>query len=164
MGEDQGNQAPGRRRGRPIPTSQLLSDGAGRFASIRRGLPSGGKGCLALIVALVLVLIVVSSLTAQVDASEACAVTRFGKVVSEAGPGLHAKIPIADKYHCFRTATTYCEILEDEFRSKAAEQDVLRAANLAQGEADAIALRGKAARENPEAISLNYLETLKTID
>jgi hypothetical protein len=57
----------------------------------------------------------------------------------------------------------------------AAEQDAIRAANLAkgdadaeriraQGEADAIALRGQAVRENPEVISLNYLETLKTIN
>jgi regulator of protease activity HflC (stomatin/prohibitin superfamily) len=233
---------------------------------------------------------VLSGLTAQVDASEACAVTRFGEVVGEAGPGLHVKVPFADKYHCFRTATTFNEVLEDEFggseadytdgvldgvtrdgqpltltvsvryrllrenvgeiyenvgrnmaqvnekvvkfhtrtvtrqliqrysageiysgdlatvsqaisaalaprfqesnvtleyfeikrprfqstyeesietkanQAKAAEQDALRAANLAQGDADAIALRGLAVRENPEVISLNYLETLKTIN
>jgi regulator of protease activity HflC (stomatin/prohibitin superfamily) len=312
MSENPGNQSAGRNTGRNRPPSptQLFSNRAGQFENIRRGLPSGGKGCLALVVALILVVIVISGLTAQVDATEACAVTRFGKVVGEAGPGLHAKIPLADKYHCFRTATTYYEILEDEFGSnadftdrvldgvtrdgqpvsltvsvryrlprdnvgeiyenvgrtidqvnekvvkfhtraitrqfiqrysaaeiysgdlaavgqaitaalaprfqesgvtleyfeikrprfqaayeeaieakqiakeeietkanqaKAAEQDALRAANLAQGdadaeriraqgEADAIALRGQAVRENPEVISLNYLETLKTIN
>lgn len=312
MSENQENPSTGRgtaRNRQPTPV-KILSGRTGQFGGLRRGLPSGGKGCLALVVALVLVLIVVSGLTAQVDASEACAVTRFGKVTGEAGPGLHLKIPFADKYHCFRTATTFYEILEDEFRSnadftdgvldgvtrdgqpltltasvryriprenvgeiyqnigrtmdqvnervvkfhtrslarqlvqrysaaelysgdlavvsqaisadlaprfqeagvtleyfeikrprfqqayedaieakqiakeeietkanqaKAAEQDALRAANLAQGdadaqriraqgEADAIALRGKAVRENPEVISLNYLETLKTID
>ena len=60
-------------------------------------------------------------------------------------------------------------------QAKAAEQDAIRVSNLAkgdadaeriraQGESDAIALRGKAVRENPEVISLNYLETLKTIN
>jgi regulator of protease activity HflC (stomatin/prohibitin superfamily) len=311
MSENQGNQSSGRNTGRNRPPSptQLFSNRAGQLERIRRGLPSGGKGCLALVVALILVVIVISGLTAQVDATEACAVTRFGKVVGEAGPGLHFKVPFADKYHCFRTATTYYEILEDEFggseadytdgvldgvtrdgqpltltvsvryrlarenvgeiyqligrtmdqvnekvvkfhtraitrqlvqrysaaelysgdlasvsqaisavlaprfqdsnvtleyfeikrpefqpayeeaieakqialeeietkanQAKAAEQDALRAANLAQGEADAeriraqgeadaIALRGQAVRDNPEVISLNYLETLKT--
>ncbi len=313
MSENQDNPSSGRNtsRNRPPSPTQIFSNRTGQFETIRRGLPSGGKGCLALVGALILVLIVLSGLTAQVDASEACAVTRFGKVVGEAGPGLHLKVPFADKYHCFRTATTFYEVLEDEFggseadytdgvldgvtrdgqpltltvsvryrlsrenvgeiyenvgrtmdqvnekvvkfhtrtitrqliqrysaaeiysgdlatvsqaisaalaprfqesnvtleyfeikrpsfqptyeeaieakqiakeeietkanQAKAAEQDALRAANLAQGdanaeriraqgEADAIALRGQAVRDNPEVISLNYLETLKTIN
>lgn len=60
-------------------------------------------------------------------------------------------------------------------QAEAAEQDALRAANLAkgeadaqriraQGEADAIELRGQAVRNNPEIISLNYIEALKTIN
>ncbi|MEA2598189.1 MAG: prohibitin 2 [Thermomicrobiales bacterium] len=309
MSENQGDQR-NRRGNRAATTGRLLVDGAGRLGGVRRGLPSAGKGCLALLVAFVLVLILVGGLTEQVDAAEACAVTRFGKIVGEAGPGLHFKAPIVERYHCFRTAATFYEVLEDEFRSdadytdgvldgvtrdgqpltltvsvryrvprdnvgeiyesvartmdqvnekvikfhtraivrqvsqrytaaeiysgdlaaisraietelaprflesgvvleyfeikrprfqpqyeqaieakqiakeeietkanqaKAAEQDALRSANLAQGEADAeriraqgesdaIALRGKAVRENPEVISLNYLETLKTVN
>ena len=57
----------------------------------------------------------------------------------------------------------------------AAEQEALRVANLAQGDANAeliraegeaaaISLRGQAVRDNPEIISLNYIEALKTIN
>jgi len=57
----------------------------------------------------------------------------------------------------------------------AAEQEAIRVANLARGEAEAqqiraageataIALRGQAVRDNPEIISLNYIEALRTIN
>ena len=59
--------------------------------------------------------------------------------------------------------------------ARVAEQEAIRQANLAQGEAnaeriraqgeaEAIALRGRATRENPEIVSLNYIEALKTIN
>ncbi len=65
-----------------------------------------------IVVAIVIALFVLTSFTVQVDATEACAVTRFGKVTGTAGPGLHLKLPVMTKYHCFRTATTYYEVLE----------------------------------------------------
>lgn len=51
--------------------------------------------------------------TARVDAGEACAVTRFGAVVREAGPGLHLRLPGIERFHCFRTATTFYEVLDE---------------------------------------------------
>lgn len=63
-------------------------------------------------VAAIIALFVLASFAVQVDATEACAVTRFGKVTGTAGPGLHLRLPIMTKYHCFRTATTYYEVLE----------------------------------------------------
>jgi regulator of protease activity HflC (stomatin/prohibitin superfamily) len=62
-----------------------------------------------------------------------------------------------------------------ENEAAAAKQEAARAVNLAQGEADAqvarargeaeaISLRGQAARDNPEIISLNYIEALKTVN
>ncbi len=62
-----------------------------------------------------------------------------------------------------------------ENEAVAAEQEARRVANLAQGDAEAeqiraageataIALRGEAVRNNPEIISLNYIDALKTIN
>jgi regulator of protease activity HflC (stomatin/prohibitin superfamily) len=65
-----------------------------------------------IVVAAVIALFVLASFATQVDATEACAVTRFGKLTGTAGPGLHFKLPVMTKYHCFRTATTYYEVLE----------------------------------------------------
>ena len=74
-----------------------------------------GRWWLILLVAPVLFF----ALTARVDAGEACAVTRFGKVVDEAGPGIHLRLPLVDRYRCFRTAATFYEVLEEEFNSEA---------------------------------------------
>ena len=63
-------------------------------------------------VAVVIALVLLGSTVVQVDATEACAVTRFGKVTGTAGPGLHLRIPGVTQYRCFRTATTYYEVLE----------------------------------------------------
>jgi regulator of protease activity HflC (stomatin/prohibitin superfamily) len=65
-----------------------------------------------IVAAAIIALFVLASFAVQVDATEACAVTRFGKVTGTAGPGLHLRLPIMTKYHCFRTATTYYEVLE----------------------------------------------------
>jgi regulator of protease activity HflC (stomatin/prohibitin superfamily) len=59
--------------------------------------------------------------------------------------------------------------------ARVAEQEAIRQANLAQGEANAeriraegeaqaIALRGQATRQNPEIVSLNYIEALRSIN
>ncbi|MDQ3044373.1 MAG: SPFH domain-containing protein [Chloroflexota bacterium] len=66
----------------------------------------------AIAIAAVIVLFLFSAFLVQVDATEACAVTRFGKVTGTAGPGLHLRIPGVTQYRCFRTATTYYEVLE----------------------------------------------------
>lgn len=65
-------------------------------------------------VAAVIALFALASVTVQVDATSACAITRFGKVTGTAGPGLHFRVPGMTQYHCFRTATTYYEVLEDD--------------------------------------------------
>jgi len=79
----------------------------------REDLPKPRGLRIALIaIALAIALVVLASFTQQVDATEACAVTRWGKVTGTAGPGLHFKLPVMTKFHCFRTATTYYEVLE----------------------------------------------------
>ena len=75
--------------------------------------PSRGLRLGAIAAAVVVVLFLVASSAVQVDATEACAVTRFGKVTGTAGPGLHFRLPGVTRYRCFRTATTYYEVLED---------------------------------------------------
>lgn len=65
-----------------------------------------------IVVAAVIALFALSSFAVQVDATEACAVTRFGKVTGTAGPGLHVRVPGMTQYRCYRTATTYYEVLE----------------------------------------------------
>ena len=67
----------------------------------------------AIAAAVVVALFLLASAAVQVDATEACAVTRFGKVTGTAGPGLHLRLPGVTQYRCFRTATTYYEVLED---------------------------------------------------
>jgi len=59
--------------------------------------------------------------TARVAADEACAVTRFGAISGEQGPGLHLKIPFIDRYRCFRTASTFYEVLEEGGRGSNAD-------------------------------------------
>lgn len=60
-----------------------------------------------------LLLVALATGTARVDAGEACAVTRFGAVTREVGPGLHIRIPGVENFHCFRTATTFYEVVDD---------------------------------------------------
>jgi len=72
--------------------------------AIRYGLIAG---------AIVIVLALLTSTVVQVDATEACAVTRFGEVTGVEGPGLHLRVPGVTQYRCFRTATTYYEVLEE---------------------------------------------------
>ena len=78
------------------------------FGSVRQRF-----GCAGLAVLAVVLLVVFLGGTARVDAGEACAVTRFGDVIREEGPGLHFRIPGVDRYNCFRTATTFYEVLDD---------------------------------------------------
>ena len=75
----------------------------------------GGRsfGWYGLIAAIVLALLVFAFATARVDAGEACAVTRFGDVVRAEGPGLHLRIPGAETFHCYRTQTTFYEVVDD---------------------------------------------------
>ncbi len=70
-------------------------------------------GCAGLAILVVGLLFLFLFATARVDAGEACAVTRFGDVIREEGPGLHFRVPGVDRYHCFRTATTFYEVLDD---------------------------------------------------
>ena len=75
--------------------------------------PSRGLRLGAIAAAAVVALVLLASSAVQVDATEACAVTRFGELTGTAGPGLHFRLPGVTRYHCFRTATTYYEVLED---------------------------------------------------
>lgn len=76
-------------------------------------------GVVGLIVIVVVLIFGFFLATARVDAGEACAVTRFGAVVREEGPGLHFKLPFAERFSCFRTATTFYEVVDDQSRSGA---------------------------------------------
>jgi regulator of protease activity HflC (stomatin/prohibitin superfamily) len=75
--------------------------------------PSRGLRYGAVAAAAVVALALLAAATVQVDATEACAVTRFGKVTGTAGPGLHLRLPGVTQYRCYRTATTYYEVLEE---------------------------------------------------
>ncbi len=76
--------------------------------------PILGSRWLIPIVVLVLLLVLFFAFTSRVEAGEACAVTRFGKVNREAGPGLHVRIPGVESFRCFRTAATFYEVLTEE--------------------------------------------------
>lgn len=86
-------------------------DGPGRRS--RGNGPRLGGGWLALAAVAAIVLLAFLFASARVDAGEACAVTRFGAVVREEGPGLHLRLPGVERFHCFRTATTFYEVLDD---------------------------------------------------
>jgi regulator of protease activity HflC (stomatin/prohibitin superfamily) len=78
------------------------------------GPPRGSSLRWIILGAIVALLVVVFlSGTARVEAGEACAVTRFGAVTREVGPGLHLRIPGVENFHCFRTATTFYEALDN---------------------------------------------------
>ena len=113
-------------------TLRPLHNAGGQFASRRGGRPTPPSGggldwgqlgisrvwlLLGAVVALLVVAYV--GFTARVDAGEACAVTRFGGLARESGPGLHLKVPIFEQYHCYRTATTFYEVLDDQSSSRA---------------------------------------------
>ena len=74
-----------------------------------------------IVVAAVLALFFLARFAVQVDATEACAVTRFGKVTGTAGPGLHFRVPVVTRFRCFRTATTYYEVLEADAQATNAD-------------------------------------------
>ena len=74
---------------------------------------------LAIAGALALLFVAYSGFTARVDAGEACAVTRFGDITRVAGPGLQIKLPFVEQYHCYRTAATFFEVLDEQDRSEA---------------------------------------------
>lgn len=63
--------------------------------------------------AAIIALLVLLSVVVQVDATEACAVTRFGQVTGTAGPGLHLSLPVVIEYHCFPTTTISYEVQEE---------------------------------------------------
>ena len=83
------------------------------------GAPRGFGIAVAVGAAVLIALFLFFTSAVQVDATEACAVTRFGEVTGTAGPGLHFRLPFVTRYRCFRTATTYYEVLETEERSDA---------------------------------------------
>jgi regulator of protease activity HflC (stomatin/prohibitin superfamily) len=123
MSDNDDRPASGERRN--VKPPRILPTGRGSFGNGPRGLPPSGKWILGIIAAVVVLALLIGGLTAQVDAAEACAVVRFGDVVAEAGPGLHLKVPFADKYRCYRTAATFYEVLEDEFGSNADYTDTV---------------------------------------
>lgn len=82
---------------------------------VRPSLPRNTALRVALIaIAVLIALFFITSSVVQVDATESCAVTRFGELTGTAKPGLHLRLPGVTQYHCFRTATTYYEVLEDD--------------------------------------------------
>ncbi len=94
----------------------------GRIGPPRIGLPGGGGfGWIALGALLILLVAIFTLGTARIAADEACAVTRFGAVSGEQGPGLHLRIPFIDRYRCFRTASTFYEVLEEGGRGSNAD-------------------------------------------
>jgi len=110
----------------------------------------------------VAVVIALASVAVQVDATESCAVTRFGKVTGTADPGLHVKLPIMTQYHCFRTATTYYEVLEAD----ASQTD----ADYTSGPVDGVTIDGQQMditfnvryRVDPAQVTLIYSDISKT--
>lgn len=123
MSDNDDRPADGEKTGSKRP--KVLPTGRGNIPSVPRGVSSSGKWIFGIVVGVIVLALVIGGLTAQVDAAEACAVVRFGNVVNEAGPGLHLKIPFADKYRCYRTAATFYEVLEDEFGSNADYTDTI---------------------------------------
>ncbi len=96
--------------------SRPSGGGGGGFDWDQLGIP---KLWLAIAAALALLFVAYSGFTARVDAGEACAVTRFGDITRVAGPGLQVKLPFVEQYHCYRTAATFFEVLDEQDRSEA---------------------------------------------
>jgi len=119
MSDNDDNSKPGSGGRRNTKPAKLIPVGRGSWGSGSQGISSSGKWIAAILVVVIVLALAIGGLTAQVDAAEACAVVRFGKVVDQAGPGLHFKVPFADRYRCFRTAATFYEVLEDSFGSNA---------------------------------------------
>lgn len=49
--------------------------------------------------------------TTRISAGKACTVTHFGKPVDEAGPGIHFRIPVRDRYNCLSSRKQTYEIV-----------------------------------------------------
>ena len=124
--------------------------------------PSRGLRLGTIAVAVVVALVLLASSAVQVDATEACAVTRFGKVTGTAGPGLHVRLPVVTQYRCFRTATTYYEVLEEG----ASATD----ADYTSGPVDGVTIDGQQLlltfnvryRVDPAQVALIYADIAKT--
>jgi regulator of protease activity HflC (stomatin/prohibitin superfamily) len=131
---------------------------------VERGKPSRGTGfkIAGIAIAVAVALLVIAIFTKQVDATEACVKTRFGEVKGNAGPGLHFTVPGVTRFHCFRTATTYYEVLEaDAFETNA---------DYTSGPVDGVTIDGQQLqltfsvryRIDPTQVSLIYTDVAKT--
>lgn len=107
-----GNYYGGQRRG----SGGARPPQGGGFDWDQLGIP---KLWLAIAAVLALLFVAYSGFTARVDAGEACAVTRFGDITRVAGPGLQLKLPFVEQYHCYRTAASFFEVLDESDRSEA---------------------------------------------
>ena len=103
---------------RALP-KRAAARGEGRGGNGAADRPRWLAGCGGVALLAVLLVALFLAFTARVDAGEACAVTRFGAVRAEAGPDVHLRLPLVDRYRCFRTAATYYEVLENEPASEA---------------------------------------------
>jgi regulator of protease activity HflC (stomatin/prohibitin superfamily) len=86
------------------------------------------SGCgmyVGIAVGVVLVILVLLAPLAfvMVDAGDTCAVLTWGQVTSTAGPGLHLRWPIAQKYACFSARAVVYETSEDPETSQADYKD-----------------------------------------
>lgn len=74
-------------------------------------MPLWAKRAIMGAVALVALIILFFTFFTRVEAGVACTVTSFGKPVDEAGPGLHFRIPIKDRYNCLTARKQVYEIV-----------------------------------------------------
>lgn len=77
-------------------------------------IPKAVKVGVAAVAALVILFIVYAMFTTRVSAGQACTITHFGKPVGEAGPGIHFKVPLRDKYNCLSSRKQVYEIVADQ--------------------------------------------------
>lgn len=89
---------------------------------------------IALTVLIVLVGVLVLNPFRTVDAGEACAVVRFGKIVGTAGPGLHVVPPVVTKLYCFTTRAAVYETSNEPGQSLADYTDFPVTAQTSDGQ------------------------------
>lgn len=74
-------------------------------------LSPGAKKSIAAICLIIGAILFFAMFTTRVSAGKACTITHFGKPVAEAGPGIHFKIPIRDKYNCLSSRKQVYEMV-----------------------------------------------------
>ena len=88
-------------------------------------LSNGAKLAIAAVLGFISILILYGLMTTRVSAGQACTITHFGKPVGEAGPGIHFRVPIRDKYNCLSSRKQVYEIVPGDPKKSDSKADYI---------------------------------------